>query len=670
VCCTESFGNSTDRCPLPRNSNDPGNPLDDQTKRKDRQAVEDIALAQERGDDFSFWEEFSEAEREEYRRAYLLRRFWRSAVGFWGRHGARLAWVLGASLVILVLLQVAAQYALNVWNRYIFDAIEKRDAATVLTMSALFVPLAIGIITIGVALVYARMTAQRSWRRWMTSLLLDSWLDRGRYYQLNLVSGHHENPEYRLAEDLRVATDAPVDFLVGVASAFLSASTFVVVLWTIGGAISLTVGGITVTIPGFLVIAALIYAVIASGSMVWIGRRFVAVSEQKNQAEADFRYVLTRVRENGESIALLGGEEEERAGIDRSLRTVIAKWRDLCFQHMRTTIVSQGSGVIAPVIPLILCAPKFLAGEMSLGQVMQAASAFTLVQAAFSWLVDNYPRLADWTASARRVASLLVSLDALQRAEQGDGQVRIEHDEGDDTALQLCDLSVTLDDGTAVIDEARVDIAPGERVLVEGESGTGKSTLVRAIAGLWPWGQGTIRLHGKLFLLPQRSYIPVGTLRRAVTYPAPEKEWNDKEIATVLKKVGLEHLVERLKEEGPWDHTLSGGEKQRVAIARVLLHKPDVIVFDESTSALDPESQERMMELVSKDLGAATIVSVAHRPELERFHSRKLVLERRRDGAKLVSDILLQPRNERLLRRWMRKQKRRRARSGRAAKAA
>lgn len=638
-------------------------------KREDRQqSAEDVALAQEQGGDLAFWEDFSEAEREEYRRAYLLRRFLHSAIGFWGRHGARLSWVLAGSLVILVILQVGAQYALNIWNRYIFDAIEKRDAATVMTMAGLFVPLAISIVTIGVALVYARMTTQRRWRRWMTSLLLDRWLDRGRYYQLNLVSGQHENPEYRLAEDLRVATDAPVDFLVGVASAFLSASTFVVVLWTIGGAISLPIGGTTVTIPGFLVIAALIYAVIASGSMVWIGRRFVTVSEEKNQSEADFRYVLTRVRENGESIALLGGEEEERAGIDRSLRIVIAKWRDLCFQHMRTTIISQGSGVIAPVIPLILCAPKFLAGEMSLGQVMQAASAFTLVQAAFSWLVDNYPRLADWTASARRVASLLVSLDALQRAEQSEGQ-RIEHGEGQEAALELCDLSVTLDDGTAVIDEAHIDIMPGERVLVEGESGTGKSTLVRAIAGLWPWGQGTIRLKsgGKLFLLPQRPYIPVGTLRRAVTYPAPEKEWNEKEIAGVLKKVGLAHLVERLKEEGPWDHTLSGGEKQRVAIARVLLHRPDVIVFDESTSALDPESQEKMMELVSKDLGAATIVSVAHRPELEKFHSRKLVLERSRDGAKLVSDILLQPRNERLLRRWMRKQKRRRARSARKA---
>jgi vitamin B12/bleomycin/antimicrobial peptide transport system ATP-binding/permease protein len=644
--------------------------LDDRPHRNEpQQAVEDVALVQEEGakGQLQFWDSFSEAEREEYRRAYLLRRFWRSAAGFWGRYGARGAWLLAGGLVVLIVMQVSAQYALNLWNRHIFDAIEKRDAATVGTMAGLFVPLAITIVCIGVTLVYARMSTQRRWRRWMTSLVLDGWLDRGRYYQLNLVSGHHENPEYRLAEDMRVATDAPVDFLVGVASAFLSASTFVVVLWTIGGAISFSLGGTDITIPGFLVIAALIYAIVASASMVWIGRRFVAVSEEKNQSEADFRYVLTRVRENGESIALLGGADEERAGIDRSLGNVIRRWRDVCIQHMRTTSVSLSTAVIAPVIPLLLCSPKFLAGEMSLGQVMQAASAFTLVQAAFNWLVDNYPRLADWTASARRAAALLVALDALQRAEQGDGMMRIDHGETDGAALELCDLSVTLDDGTAVVDETRVDILPGERVLVVGESGTGKSTLVRAIAGLWPWGQGSIRMQAgsKLFLLPQRPYIPVGSLRRAITYPAPAEEWNEKDIAAALKKVGLEHLVDKITEEGPWDHTLSGGEKQRVAIARVLLHRPDVIVFDESTSALDPGSQDEMMEIVSKELPDSTIISVGHRPELEKFHSRKLVLERRRGGAKLVSDILLEPRNERLLQRWMRRRQRRERREKR-----
>ena len=270
------------------------------------------------------------------------------------------------------------------------------------------------------------MTIQRRWRAWLSNQVIERWLRNGRYFQLNLVSGDHDNPEYRISQDLRVATDAPVDFAVGVISAALSAATFITVLWTIGGSLSLRIVNLTVVIPGFLVVAAVIYAALASGLMLIIGRRFVTVSEAVNQAEADYRYVLTRVRENGESIALLGGEEEERAGLDRALGRVLERWREALGQHMRTTIVSQGSSLIAPVVPIILAAPKFLDGTMSLGQLMQAASAFTIVQAAFGWLVDNYPRLAEWSAGARRISSLMVSLDALERAETGEAIGRIQ----------------------------------------------------------------------------------------------------------------------------------------------------------------------------------------------------------------------------------------------------
>jgi vitamin B12/bleomycin/antimicrobial peptide transport system ATP-binding/permease protein len=371
-------------------------------------------------------------------------------------------------------------------------------------------------------------------------------------------------------------------------------------------------------------------------------------------------YVLTRVRENGESIAVLGGEEEERSGIDNALSTVLRHWRDICMQTMRTTIVSQTSSYIAPVLPIILCAPKFLDGSMTLGQVMQAASAFTIVQSAFNWLVDNYPRLADWSASAARAASLMVSLDALERAEGGEEFARIERSDTTGVALRLRDLSVTLDDGTAVVKDAEVAIAPGERFLVAGESGTGKSTLVRAISGLWPWGEGTVQVQAgaKMFLMPQRAYVPMGTLRRAATYPAPAEDKSSEEIATALKLVGLGHLVDRIEEEAPWEQTLSGGEKQRLAFARILLHRPDIIVLDEATSALDPQSQDKLMKLLTEELRATTIVSVGHRPELEQFHSRKIMLERRRGGARLVTDVDLLSMSGRRwrLRRWFDRQ--------------
>jgi len=606
--------------------------------------------------------ELSPEEAEQARKDYLLTRFWISARGYWGRNGDRLAWVFSIGLLLLIVVNVGFQYGINVWNRAIFDAIEKRDSATVFHLTSIFFPLAIGSVVLGVAQVFARMGIQRRWRTWLTTSVISRWLANGRYYQLNLVGGDHKNPEYRIAEDLRIATDSPVDFIAGVTSAFLSASTFIVVLWTIGGALTVTLGGSTLTIPGFLVIAAILYAAIASGSIMVIGRRFVQISEDKNQAEAEFRYTLTRVRENGESIALLGGEEEERDGIDKTFSSVLRQWARLAGQHMRTTLVSQGSSLIAPVVPLLLCAPKFLDGSMSLGQVMQAASAFTIVQSAFGWLVDNYPRLADWNACARRIASLMMSLDGLERAEEAGGLGRIERGETEGEAmLTLHDLKVSLDDGTAVVDETEVAVAPGERLLVAGESGSGKSTLVRAIAGLWPWGSGSVNFHAdrRLFMLPQRPYVPSGTLRRAVAYPGAADDWNVEQIGEALHKVGLDHLKDKIEDDAPWDQTLSGGEKQRLAFARLLLHNPDIVVLDEATSALDDKSQDKMMDMVTKELPKATIVSVAHRAELEAFHSRKITLERRKGGAKLVSDIELIPRkgNRHLLGRFLRRRK-------------
>jgi putative ATP-binding cassette transporter len=612
-------------------------------------------------------EEDSGEDTEDLRRGYLLRRFWQTARRFWSERRRAVAWSLSGGLLLVVLLNITASYGMNLWNRAIFDALQNKNGHAVFLLSMIYFALLAASVGVNVAQVYGRMTLQRLWRRWLTDSIIDCWLTSGRYYQLNLVSGDHENPEYRIADDVRIATESPVDFVTGVLQAFLSAATFIAVLWTLGGALDFTLGGVPLHVPGFLVIAAVLYAAVASGSMVLIGRRFIAVSESKNQSEAELRYLLTRLRENGESIALIQGEDEERAGVGRALRKVLRAWRRIGFQNMKTTIVSQTSSYIAPVLPVILCAPKFLDGTMSLGEVMQAASAFTIVQGAFNWLVDNYPKLADWTASARRVASLMTSLDALEAAETGDQVGRIARNaEGEGAALRLRDLSVTLDDGTAMVDDADVAIKPGERVLIAGESGTGKSTLVRAIAGLWPWGGGTIEVQkgAKLMLLPQRPYVPIGTLRRAATYPDPAESRSIEEVAQAFRRVGLEHLIDRLDEEAPWDQTLSGGEKQRLAFARIFLHKPDIIVLDEATAALDPNSQDELMAHLSERPEQTTLVSVGHRPELEAFHNRKILLERRRGGAKFVSDIKLvrKPGRARLLRRLLRR------RSARAAK--
>jgi len=584
----------------------------------------------------------------------LVRLFWATARGFWSHEKSwKVAWLMTGALVALVVGQLVFQYQLNVWNKTIFDALEKKDGATVLYQSMIFLPLAAGSIAVAVCVVYARMRMQRRWRAWLTEHTMTRWLNKGRYYQLNVIEGDHKNPEARIAEDTRIATEQPVDFAVGILSAVLTSATFMGVLWSVGG--NLTIGGFF--IPGYLVIAVVIYCAIISGFMMIIARSFVPTAEKKNQTEAEFRAALTRVREYGESIAILGGEKEERSGLDKLLADVITTWSQMARQYMRTMFVSHGNFIIASVIPVILCAPKYLSGEMTLGTVMQASAAFIQVQYAFNWIVDNYPRLAEWTASARRASNLIAALQGLDRMEES--QIgAISRKEGGEAAIRLKDVSVALSDGTVVVDDADVTVKLGERVLVAGESGTGKSTLVRAIAGLWPWGEGEIELKAgsKLFLMPQKPYIPLGTLRRAATYPQAPEEVDEKNITETLEMVGLGHLVEKLdNEEQQWDRTLSGGEQQRLAFARLFLHKPDLVVMDEATSALDPESQTMLMEKLAEKLPDTAIVSVGHRPELEAFHERKVNLMRREGGAKLVpGEITAPPINlfSGLMKRW------------------
>ncbi len=575
----------------------------------------------------------------------LVQLFWRHARGFWSKEARAVAWLMTFSLLGLVVGQLIVQYRLNVWNKALFDALEKKDGETVFNQSLIFIPLALGSIVFAVAIVYVRMRLQRRWRAWFTDRLIDRWLGNGRYYQLNFIAGDHKNPEYRIAEDTRVATEAPVDLATGILTAVLTAATFIGVLYFVGGALTLGSGDDAIVIPGYLVIAVVLYCLVISGSMLFIARAFVPVMEEKNQAEAELRYALTRLRENGESIAILGGEEEERAGLRNITWRVIGIWGRIALQYMRTQAVSTGNFVIASVIPVILCAPKYLAGSMSLGEVMQAAAAFIQVQYALNWIVDNYPKIAEWTASARRVSNLTLALDSLERIGEDGTVTSIKRIEKEGAAIRLRGLSVELSDGTVVVDDADVQVALGERVLLKGDSGSGKSTLVRAIAGLWPWGEGEIEVHpgAKLFLMPQKPYVPLGTLRRATAYPHHENEIDDETLQTALKEVGLEHLADQLDEDKPWANVLSGGEQQRLAFARLLLHKPDIVVMDEATSALDTESQGRLMRRLRELLPKMAVVSVGHRAELEEFHERKLNLVRREGGARLISGDALGP---------------------------
>jgi putative ATP-binding cassette transporter len=483
------------------------------------------------------------------------------------------------------------------------------------------------------------MTMQRNWRAWLNGHLLRRWLTNSRFYRLELVGGDHQNPEHRINDDLRVATEMPVDFVTGFLTSLLSAVTFIAVLWVTGGSLHVTLGGTSLTIPGFLVLAAVVYALVVNGSMLGVAYRLIAITESKNQSEAEYRYALTRVRENAESIALLGGGEAERARLGGAFDTVVARWRDLMVQNMRTVIVQQGSGQLCGLVPIFLCIPRYLDGTMSLGELMQLSSAFSIVQGALSWFMDNYTRLGDWTASARRVASLMVALDAAEAAEEVPaGTIARRVQSG--TTLELRGVSVALDSGRPIVHRADLFIRRGEHVMLMGDSGSGKSSLVRALAGCWPWGSGEI-LHPegqRILVVPQRPYVPAGSLRDALIYPAQADHVDSGEAADALAAAGLGHLTAQLDAVAPWVNILSEGEKQRLAIARLLLHRPDIVVLDEATSALHVAGQADVMQAIERKLPGVTIISVGHRPTLEKLHSRRVTMAWRPGGSRIVKD--------------------------------
>src|SRR5450631_1368776 len=341
----------------------------------------------------------------------LLARFWQSASGFWRGRSAWRAWLLVAVLIATVLLQLLTQYGLNFWNRDFFNAIGRKDAAGLWIEALRFVPLASASLFLTILSVWSRMTMQRTWREWLSNHLYDYWLENDRYVRLRFMPGDHQSPEFRIAEDARVATDLPIDLALGLLSAILTAITFIGILWSVGDSLVVSLDSVTITVPGYLVIAVILYSMLLSAATLLIARHLTRVMEENKRSEAELRSIGTHLRESGEGTALADGKKDGRHTIGAALKAVIAIWRIYCWQLMRLTLITYTSLLITPIVGLLLCTPKYLQGMMTLGEVVQAAAAFVVVQGAFSWFTDNYARLAEWAASANRVASLLLALD-------------------------------------------------------------------------------------------------------------------------------------------------------------------------------------------------------------------------------------------------------------------
>lgn len=568
-----------------------------------------------------------------------MRRFFATALKFWAGKRRLRAWGLTILVLVFVAAQIATAVGINAWNRLFFDALEKRDVTAVWgTVAWLPLLIAVSALTLS-ALVISRMLLQMRWREDLTRHIAGWWIADQRYYRMQFTAKEQSAPEYRIAEDVRLAIEPLVEFAIGLISAAVTAATFAAILWRVAGSARVVLGGADIVIPSYMAIAAILYAIIASLAAYVAGRPLVGRISAKNEAEAQFRAEMTRLRENAESIALIRGDADERTSVGENYGRVVAAWLGVIRQQGVIALVLNTNGALFPIVPLLLIAPKYLSGEVTLGAVMQVVAAFSAVQAALIWFVDNIVRLAEWFASVARVDELQEALEALDVGTIMEGETQISLGESEDGAIHIENLSIAHSNGRVVIADASVVIELGEKVLIVGESGSGKSTLIRALAGLWPWGSGRIEMpRGKsIAFVPQKPYLPMGSFRTVLLYPQADMPVADDVVLAALKRCGLAYLAKRLDEEDKWDQILSGGERQRVAFTRLLIQKPDIVIMDEATSALDEDSQNTLLGLFEGELAHATVISVGHRIGLEEFHDRKITLEKRLAGAHLSS---------------------------------
>ena len=540
-------------------------------------------------------------------------------------------------MVVLGAVNVGIALWLNIWNRDFFNALDKKDTAQL--MQLLWVLAAI-VISAGVAVaiqLHVKRRLQINWRSWLSHVTVQRWLNSGRQYQLGMLAEEVDNPDGRIAEDIRVSTELAVEFAQSILQCVLQLFTFLSVLWILSGTMPIRIAGVEFDLPGYMVWCAVAYALIGSLLTYALGRGLIHAGNVRQSREADFRSGLTRAREHAEGIALMRGEDDERERLRGSLFDLRSAWNVQTRGQGNLSLLTSSLAYLAPIVPLIVALPRYLGGEIALGGLMQTAQAFSSVQWALSWLIDNFPKFAEWRASTDRVVHLHEALTDLEDdAEAPDDARIVVHPAGESDLLLMRELGVARPDGEMLVAEAEVEIRRPERVLIRGQSGSGKSTIMRAVAGVWPWGRGAIHLPtGAITFMPQKPYFPLGTLRDIMLYPAAPEGISDEMLKDMLHRVGLDHLRDRLDETERWDHILSGGEQQRVAFARVLVHKPDWIFMDEATSALDEAGQENVMKLLIEELPETSVVSIGHRPGLEVFHTRELTLVPGTDGTKL-----------------------------------
>jgi putative ATP-binding cassette transporter len=575
-----------------------------------RPPVEPVALSHEPGPRYTtvlgeFWSLITEI------RTYTKRRY---------------IYLFSGGIIGVLLLNMVGQVYLNRWQGAFFRSIEKKDLSALGNDLLIFLPLVLLLLAIVVSQTWLHERLKISLREWLSHSLLDKWLAPARAYRLAITSTSDVNPDQRIQEDTRNFCEMSADLGVGLAQASLLLISFIGVLWGMSAGIHFEIRGTTVHIPGYMVWVAIIYSIGGSWITSRVGKPLIKLNESRYTREANFRFSIVRVNENSESIGFYGGEKDERRILNQNLISVLNVMKVISTSLARLTWITSGYGWLMIVLPVLVALPGYLQGALDLGGLMMVVGAFNQVQQSLRWFVDSFARIADWRAALYRIIVFRDALNFVDMYENEQGQIELLSNY--ENKISFEHTKINLIDGAEVIADATAHIMPGERVLLEGPSGSGKSTLFRAIVGLWPWGSGKIflPLQTEMMFLPQRPYMPPGTLAEILKYPYADKIIEEEKLTAALKRVNLEEFIHLLHTQDRWDKLMSLGQQQRVAFARLLIHKPQWVFLDEATSALDENNEDKMMAIFNEELKDSSVLSIGHRPSLTKYHQRRLQL--------------------------------------------
>jgi len=539
-------------------------------------------------------------------------------------------WAARGLLALLIAMNLGLVYLnvkFNDWYGVFYDALQNKNYAVYQQQLLVFTYLAVAYIVVAVYQIYFRQMLEIRWRRWLTGQYLADWMSRRAFYRMELKDYGTDNPEQRIQEDMRLLTTSTLQLSLGLLSSIVTLISFLMILWRLSGPFATKILGLTLTIPGYMVWFAFIYALFGSLLTQRIGWPLRLINFNQQRFEADFRYRMTRIRENAESIALYSGETDERRNLDGSFGNIWQNWWQLMRRQKSLTWFTSFYGQAAIIFPFLVGAPRYFSGAIQLGGLIQISSAFGQVQGALSWFVDAYPQIADWRATVDRLTSFGAAIERSSEEAAAKDAILVGQTGG--PALEVSGLELAVPTGRVLLKNVNERIEAGEKVLITGPSGSGKTTLFRALAGLWPFGRGTVRIPAgaKILFLPQKPYLPLGALKAVVCYPSAAEGVSDAVVLDALNACRLGHLQERLGESQNWSLALSAGEQQRVAFARVLVNRPDWLFLDEATSALDEDIERHLYQMLRERLPNATVISIAHRPTVAAFHQRRLELE-------------------------------------------